>query len=128
MGFSFVGAGGGGTRYTRLSPLGFNFFNPAGRTDVGETLGINFVQAQMAMTAAYKINKRHTVAVSPVIGIQSFRAFGLGVFKPFSASPDSLSNRGNDWAYGAGAEAGMARPTDRLVESGRCLHVENIFY
>ncbi len=106
MGFSFVGAGGGGTRYTRLSPLGFNFFNPAGRTDVGDTLGMNFAQAQMAMTVAYMLNKRHTVAVSPVIGIQTFRAFGLGVFKPFSAFPDNLSNKGNDWAYGAGLRLG----------------------
>ena len=92
LGFSFVGAGGGGTRYTRLSPLGYNFFNPAGRTDVGDTLGINYLQANMAMTAAYKVTKNQTIAVSPVIGIAQFRAFGLGVFKPFSSNPDNMSN------------------------------------
>lgn len=106
LGFSFVGAGGGGTRYTRLSPLGFNFFNPVGRTGISDTLGMNFAQAQMSITGAYKINKQHTVAASPVIGIQTFRTFGLGVFQPFSSDPDYLTGNGNDWAYGAGVRLG----------------------
>jgi len=116
LGFSFVGSGGGGTRYTRLSPLGYNFLNPAGRTDVGDTLGINFAQAQMSITGAYKLNKEHTVAISPVIGVQTFRAFGLGVFKPFSSDPDHLSNNGNDWSYGAGVRLGwQGKLLDRLT-------------
>jgi long-chain fatty acid transport protein len=106
LGFSFVGAGGGSTRYTKLAPNGFNFFNPVGRTDVSDTLGVSLFQAQMSMSAAYRINKQHTVAVSPVIGIQTFRAYGLGVFKPFSQFPDQLSNNGNDWSYGAGLRFG----------------------
>ncbi len=116
LGFSFVGAGGGGTRYTRLSPLGFNFLNPAGRTDVGETLGVDYLQAQMAITGAYKLNKYHTVAAAPVFGVARFRSFGLGVFKPFSADPDNLTNRGNDYAYGAGVRFGwQGRLHDRLT-------------
>ena len=116
LGFSFVGAGGGGTRYTRLSPLGVNFLNPAGNPTVGETLGMNYSQAQMSLTAAYKVTKNHTVAVSPVIGIQTFRAFGIGVFKPFSKDPDKLSNNGNDWAYGAGVRLGwQGKLHDRIT-------------
>ena len=116
LGFSFVGAGGGGTRYTRLSPLGFNFFNPAGRTDVGDTLGVSYLQANMAMTAAYKINKNNTIAVSPVIGVAQFRAYGLGVFKPFSSDPDALTNNGNDYSYGAGIRLGwQGKLHDRLT-------------
>ena len=106
MGFSFVGTGGGNTRYTKLAPNGFNFFNPVGRTDVSDTLGVNLAQAQMSMTLAYKLNKEHTIAASPVFGVQTFRAYGLGVFKPFSQFPDQLSNNGNDWAYGAGMRFG----------------------
>ena len=116
LGFSFVGAGGGGTRYTRLSPLGYNFFNPVGRTDVGQTLGINYLQANMAITAAYKVTKNQTIAVSPVLGIAQFRSFGLGVFKPFSSNPDNMSNRGNDYSYGGGLRFGwQGKFFDRLT-------------
>jgi long-chain fatty acid transport protein len=108
MGFSFVGSGGGSTRYTKLAPNGFNFFNPEGRTGVSDTLGVNLFQAQMAMSLAYKVNKKHTIAASPIIGIQTFRAYGLGLFKPLSGpgGGDLLSNNGNDWAYGAGVRFG----------------------
>ncbi len=106
VGFSFVGAGGGGTRYTKLSPLGFNFFNPVGRVGISDTLAVTYQQAQMAMTAAYVIDKKHTVAVSPIVGIQQFRAAGLGVFQPFSSNPDRLTGNGNDWAYGMGVRLG----------------------
>lgn len=48
-----------------------------------------------------------------VLSIQTFRAFGLDYFSTFTKTfndtgefPDSLTNRGNDWAYGAGARLG----------------------
>lgn len=106
VGFSFVGAGGGQTRFTDLSPLGFNFLNPAGRNDVSDTLGVSLFQAQMSPTLAYKINKQHSIGVSPVFGVQQFRAYGLGVFKTRSTDPDNLSDRGNDYSVGAGARFG----------------------
>lgn len=115
LGFSFVGSGGGNTRYTKQSPLGYNFFNPVGRTGISDNVGMNFAQAQLAITGAYKINKQHTIAVSPVIGIQTFRAYGLGVFQPFSSDPDYLTGNGNDWAYGAGLRLGwQGKLTDWL--------------
>jgi len=106
IGFSFVGSGGGQTRFTDLSPIGFNFLNPAGRTDVSDTLGVSLLQAQMSMSLAYKINKSHSIAASPVFGVQQFRAYGLGVFKPKSTDPDNLTGRGNDYTYGAGGRLG----------------------
>lgn len=116
IGFSFVGAGGGGTRYTRLSPLGFNFLNPAGRTDVGDTLGMNYAQAQMSVGLTYKLNKTHSIGFSPVFGVQTFRTFGLGVFKPFSSDSDNLTNRGNDYSYGGGLRLGwQGKFTDWLT-------------
>jgi long-chain fatty acid transport protein len=116
MGFSFVASAGGNTRYTKAAPNGFNFMNPVGRTDVSDTLGVNLAVAEMAMTAAYNINKQHTIAVSPVIGIATFRAYGLGVFKPFSSDPDKLTGNGNDWSYGAGLRLGwQGKLHDRLT-------------
>jgi len=116
MGFSFVGAGGGSTRFTDLSPIGFNFLNPAGRNDVSDTLGVSLFQAHMSPTLAYKINKQHSIGVSPVIGIQQFRAYGLGVFKTRSTDPNNLTGRGNDYAIGAGLRLGwQGRMTDWLT-------------
>jgi len=116
VGMSFAGVGGGGTRYTKLSPLGFNFLNPVGRTGISDTLGMNYALAHMSMTAAYKVNKKHTIAASPVIGLQTFRAFGLGVFQPFSSDPENLTGRGNDFAYGAGIRLGwQGKMTDWLT-------------
>ncbi len=106
IGFSFVGAGGGQTRFTRLSPIGFNFLNPAGRTDVSDTLGVSLIQAHMSMGLAYKLTKNHSIGASPVVQISQFRAYGLGVFKPFSSDPDNLTGRGNDYSVGLGARFG----------------------
>lgn len=106
MGFSFVGAGGGGTRYTRLAPNGFNFFNPVGRTDVGNTLGVAYLNGQMSMGVAYKLNKQHSLGGAIVGSFSQFKAFGLGVFKPFSTAPDYLTNNGNDYNIGYGLRAG----------------------
>lgn len=116
IGFSFVGAGGGSTRFTDLSPIGFNFLNPAGRTDVSTTVGVSLLQAQMSTTVAYKLDKRNSIAVSPILGIQQFRASGLGVFKTRSADADNLTDRGNDYSYGAGVRFGyQGRVTDWLT-------------
>lgn len=118
VGFSFVGAGGGQTRFTDLSPIGFNFLNPAGRTDVSDTLGVSLFQAHMSPTLAYKFNKQHSIGVSPVFGIQQFRAYGLGVFKTRSADPDDLTDRGNDYALGAGARFGWQGKMPDLFKLG----------
>jgi long-chain fatty acid transport protein len=106
IGFSFVGAGGGGTRYTRLAPNGFNFFNPVGRTDVTDTLGVNYFNAQMSIGAAYKISRKQSLGFAVVGSFSRFNAYGLGVFKPFSEDQENLSNRGNDYNIGGGLKAG----------------------
>lgn len=68
---------------------------------------------QMNPTIAYRVNKQNRVGASLVIGIQSFRAFGLSYFSTFTEQfnntavfPDNLTNRGNDFAYGLGARFG----------------------
>ncbi len=106
IGFSFVGAGGGGTRYDRLAPNGYNFFNPVGRTDVGDTLGVNYINAQLSLGLAYKVTRNNAIGAALVGSISQFRAFGLGVFKPFSTDPDHLTNVGNDYNFGWGLKAG----------------------
>ena len=106
LGLSFVGAAGGASLYRRLSPLGFNFFNPVGREGVSDTLTIRYSQAQLAFTAAYKVSEKHTLAVSPILGIQMLRVEGLGLFQPFSSDPDNLTGGGSDFAFGGGIRFG----------------------
>ena len=76
----------------------------------------SLLQAQMSLSLAYKVNKSHSIAASPVFSVQQFRAYGLGVFKPKTTDPDNLTGRGNDYAYGGGARLGyQGKLTDWLT-------------
>jgi long-chain fatty acid transport protein len=74
----------------------------------GNTVGVMLMQMQMLPSAAYRINKNHTIGGSMAIGLQMFRAYGLTAFQDlgFAASKEHVSNNGNDWSYGAGARFG----------------------
>lgn len=69
-------------------------------------LGVNLAQALIAPTIAFRINEHHSVGFAPVIGFQSFRAYGLGLFQGFSSRPDKVTNNGNDTSWGVGARIG----------------------
>jgi long-chain fatty acid transport protein len=70
------------------------------------TLGVNLAQVLIAPTLAYKFNQNHTIGFAPVIGYQTFRAYGLGLFQAFSSDPGNVTNNGNDDSYGFGARIG----------------------
>ena len=118
LGLSFVGAAGGASLYRRLSPLGFNFFNPVGREGVSDTLTIRYSQAQLAFTAAYKVSEKHTLAVSPILGIHMMRVEGLGLFQPFSSDPDNLTGGGSDFAFGGGIRFGWQGEINNWLSLG----------
>lgn len=104
FGFAAVGAGAN-TRYNQ------NFFiddplQPGPQPDPNSTLGVSLMQLIMAPGGSYNINRNHSVGASLLIGVQTFRAYGLEVFKRFSKEPDYVTNNGNDWSYGAGARIG----------------------
>ena len=112
VGFSAVPAGGGGTRYdTNI----YNYINNPEDPNVDKTLGVMLMIMQMNPTVAYKINKHHAVGGSLVIGVQSFRAYGLDYFSNFTQTfvdsggtqdPAGLTNNGNDFSQGAGMRLG----------------------
>jgi len=123
IGMAAIGAGLG-TRYQQVVPgttgcingdssgvpAGVNnsyFFNFACNAD-STTVGVSLMQMQMLPSAAYKINKQHSVGASLAIGVQQFRAYGLGAFESlgFAGSNSNVSGEGNDWAYGAGIRLG----------------------
>ncbi len=102
FGFSAVGAGGGGTRYsTNL----FNLSNSA-TTDDHLSLGVSLMMMQMNPTVAFRVDRHNTFGASLVIGIQQFRAFGLDNFSKFTLDPSGIHAKGNDYGYGSGLRLG----------------------
>jgi len=126
IGFAFAG-NGANTRYHQMVPgkpgclngqtdangnpdtgVGSYFFNFNCNGD-SYTVGVNLLQAQMLPSVSYNINRNHTIGASLALGIQTFRAYGLGAFSDLGfAGPNAehTSGNGNDWAYGAGVRIG----------------------
>jgi long-chain fatty acid transport protein len=103
VGMTVVGAGAN-TDYKR------NFFALTGSTQTSEPLGVQYFQMQMLPTFAYRITDNQSLGASLAVGVQTFRAYGLGNFAEpdfqFSADPENLTNNGPDWSYGAGLRFG----------------------
>ena len=108
FGFSMVGAGGGGTHYKQnLYDLTHNV-NGTGLPNTGD-LGVDLMVMQMNPTMSQKLNPNNTVGVSVVMGLQRFKAFGLGDFNTFTstgASTTNLTNRGVEYSRGLGMRFG----------------------
>lgn len=113
LGFAAAGVGGGSTRYKRGI---FTSGEPA--SEIGST-GADLKQMIIAMTMAYRVNKSFSIGVSPLMGIQQFRAYGLQTFQTTGISNDieNITNRGNDWSYGGGIRLGALTRffKDRLI-------------
>ena len=105
IGMSVIG-NGANTRYDN------NFFDLTGLNpgDSYGTLGVSLIQMQMLPTVAYRLTKNHSVGASLTLGVQQFRAYGLGNFNAtefqFSSANDFVTNKGNDYSYGAGVRVG----------------------
>lgn len=120
VGVSVYGNGGMNTTY----PQG-NFNCGAGPANMlcgsGE-LGVDLMQLIVAPTVAYKLNARHSLGASLLLGYQRFKATGLQAFDnapgfpPFTGAPGSVTNRGYDSATGVGVRVGYyGRLTDAIA-------------
>ncbi len=73
------------------------------------TSGVSLLQMQVLPGIAYKVTKKQTVGVSLTLAAQQFRAYGLQAFGPDGlgyTTGSELTNRGNDYSYGAGIRMG----------------------
>jgi long-chain fatty acid transport protein len=73
------------------------------------TVGVQLLQMQMLPSIAYKVNKNHSLGASLAIGVSQFRAYGLQSFGLDGlgyTDGNKLTNRGNDYSYGAGVRFG----------------------
>jgi long-chain fatty acid transport protein len=87
--------------------------------------GIDMAQLFIAPTVAWKINENHTVGVSVNLAYQRFKAKGLENFtapignpQQSSSSPDNITNKGYDHAYGAGLHLGWIGKVNDAVTLG----------
>lgn len=106
FGFSFVGAGGGGSRYQRNL---FNYANNPNDPNVAKPVGISMDIAQMNPTVAFKFNDTNYIGATLILSFQKFRAIGLDYFANFTSTglnTTTLTDNGNDYAYGAGLRLG----------------------
>ena len=90
------------------SVLGPNLTGLYTNENTTPTLGVNLAQVLITPTLAYKINDHHSVGISPIIGYQTFRGYGLGLFQGFSSDPANVTNNGNDDAWGFGGRVGLS--------------------
>lgn len=120
VGVSVYGNGGMNTTYPQGS---FNCgVGPANMLCGSGELGVDLMQLIVAPTVAYKLNARHSVGASLLLGYQRFKATGLQAFDnapgfpPFTGAPGSVTNRGYDSATGAGVRVGYyGRLTDTIA-------------
>jgi long-chain fatty acid transport protein len=69
-------------------------------------LGVDLSQLILAPTLAYKLTPEHSLGISPLIGYQRFKAYGLDAFAAISSDPAHLTNKGYDTTWGAGLRIG----------------------
>jgi long-chain fatty acid transport protein len=115
LGFILGGQGGMNTDYD--SAIFANFSSPSYPDDWQATspTGVNLMQMFMGISYAKKLNDQHSVAVMPILAIQSFEAEGLEPFRSVSLYPDKVTNNGQDWSWGGGARFGwLWQATDQL--------------
>lgn len=107
-GFTFIGAGLG-TYYHQHNDTAPNYLFRLGENST-EHASVLLVQMQILNSLSYKIDKNNTVGASFVLGLQSFKAKGLGSFATLGYTADGVtenfSDEGTDWSYGAGLKLG----------------------
>jgi long-chain fatty acid transport protein len=70
------------------------------------SLGVDLTQLIIAPTAAYKINEKNSIGITPLIGYQRFKAEGLQAFAGISSDRANVTNNDYDDAWGWGVRVG----------------------
>ncbi len=104
-GFTMVPVGGGGSRYD------FNLFNCANSapSNCNDKLGVSLAIMNINPSIALQIDENNSVGATLILGLQVFKAYGLGNFTQFTVAQSettSLTDNGTDISYGAGIRLG----------------------
>jgi long-chain fatty acid transport protein len=115
VGVSIYGNGGMNTEYPGGSATWFwpasmggpdAFVTTPGTYGAGKT-GVDLSQLFINASYARKFNDKASWGVSLIAAYQRFDAQGLGLFAPYSAYPNNLTNKGYDTSLGFGGKFGI---------------------
>jgi long-chain fatty acid transport protein len=98
VGIAIYGNGGMNTTYGKA--------NPFGALGAQGTAGVDLKQGFITPTVAVKVTPDHSLGVSPVVVVQSFKARGIQPFAGAAADPANFTNRGTSWSAGGGVRVG----------------------
>jgi long-chain fatty acid transport protein len=106
IGLAMYGNGGMNTDWRQVDNKSPYCFGRSGVFCGGRT-GIDMAQAFIVGSYAHSFaNGRYSLGIAPIFAAQTFKARGLGAFAGFSSDASSLSDRGRDYAFGAGFRVG----------------------
>lgn len=89
--------------------------NPFAAFGATGNAGVDLKQVFITPTVAARITERHSIGVSPIIVLQTFRAQGIQPFASASSNPGSFSNRGHEHSAGIGLRIGyLGKLGDRV--------------
>jgi long-chain fatty acid transport protein len=119
LGVTVYGNGGMNTDYPpSVIPAGRCGPNPANLLCGSTNLGVDLSQLIIAPTAAYKVAPQHSIGISPLIGYQRFKAYGLDAFSAISSDPSNLTNNGYSDSWGWGVRIGYYGQLSQTVSVG----------
>lgn len=80
--------------------------------------GVDLSQMFIAPTYAFRIDDRHAVGISGIIGYQRFEAKGLAAFGLFSSKASALTDLDHSNSFGAGVRVGYFGQLTRVFSVG----------
>jgi long-chain fatty acid transport protein len=109
LGVTVYGNGGMNTNYKNLNLLG-----GSGK------LGVNVMQLIVAPTMAYQFTPNQSIGISPLLGYQRFKAYGLQAFATLSTDTTgaTVTNAGFDSEFGYGVRVGYMGKITSTVSIG----------
>jgi long-chain fatty acid transport protein len=102
IGVLVSGNGGMNTQYDNAVFSAFN--NPGGTASAFS--GVDLMQLLVGFPYSYKLSDKQSVGIMPIIAAQAFKSYGLEPFRPFSQSPNDLTNNDRDYSFGGGVRIG----------------------
>lgn len=77
--------------------------------------GIELMQLHVGVPYSVRIDSVHSVGITPILSVQSFKATGGEPFRQFSIHPDAVTNNGRSWSTGLGIRFGwLGEISDRF--------------
>lgn len=109
IGLALYGNGGMNTDYTQ---------NPYARFGATGRAGVDFAQAFLTPSVAWRLNDRHSLGLALNLAYQRFEARGIAPFAGFSSDPAHVSDNGRDSSTATSVRVGWQGEISKSVTLG----------